>query len=1150
MPKKKESQIKKYFPIIAGFLFSLFFGGLSIVLFLLLSNNSQAQPIATEEDFDPKILYSHWNDKEPWMPCSEWVDVRSFSDTAKAEAVKCVEERDKALKERRDYYLDPNMGRHKARACNRACVEACEAAEASSFMSADCENGYISRPNEIEKVMLDCKNKCYDTSRAEENALRSPTQVIRQCCEGIEISEVVEDGPNCFDGVQNGNEEGVDCGGACEIECETDVLVSVSPKEVEMVADGKTSMDFVVTIIQDGEPLAGQEVSFRLNDERNQVDDDKEGEVVAKAGATDVKGQVIFTYTTAEQPRDFTTSTLVFQAVNQYGNPRARITLTPGFSIWCGNWQCQTGETHANCPEDCAKDLSRDEAYDYLVKKYNEIPLNPYARQGVWCASCPTNNRVLKAMAIETISSDQAKLDYAKRLKEKYEPWVCGSQQTRVINMLDGLRLSKDATERSIIEKYFDYGPVEVVAPYVLNTLAGHLAVAIYPKNTFWRDTAEIFDIWMKNNHGIYGIEDWEFMTDGRAGGFQCDPPFYPLCGGSYQRVKHPEFKLTPEEEAYKAALPQEVKNRLKASLNERAYSDVRDAQEKYMIERMMAFDARDKVRVVVECPFNVMIVNKETGERVGYDTEGNFVAEDTDVYPEIRAYKDSEVISYFMMPKDGDYEVKAAGIDSGKATVMTSYPTDDGEFEIYEYNNIDVKADSVLVLNLDSDKAKATLTIDEKQINSKLREKGVADDSVDYLVAVAEGLYPEENQPGLGGEIFPEEFTPLMFEPLFDGWSVLMLILALALFALGIVYFVKLRKKGKKTLGIVILALTWLAGILFLLIVAGRYVGEQEEVGSDYRGVNNNEQIINKKQSDNESLTKNEEIVEEVRSDVAEDVEDSSLSYTNDEYGYQLKMTPGWKGYMAETLPIDNERAVAVTQFYLPTEEDSEYSDKSGWFKMMIVTVYPLEAWKEERAECEELDLCWEEEIGRDANFVYAWSFFNGIQPDDIAEEAIMDMEQIVDSFVPATIAPVVVWDENTIMQIYQNCTYGYKIIYPKHWMDVTRDTYVQNASFKGDGITISIFAFDDGLTLDEFAANRTAAWSSAPASSRDQERNGKRLIAYEFTDPEAVYVFWEEGEYNLEMAVTGKDITEFIIGTGFFADFNNNIDRKGNCE
>lgn len=252
----------------------------------------------------------------------------------------------------------------------------------------------------------------------------------------------------------------------------------------------------------------------------------------------------------------------------------------------------------------------------------------------------------------------------------------------------------------------------------------------------------------------------------------------------------------------------------------------------------------------------------------------------------------------------------------------------------------------------------------------------------------------------------------------------------------------------------------------------------------------------------------------------------------------------------MTETLPIDNERAIAVTQFYLPIDEESEFSDKEGWFKMMIISVYPIEAWEEERAECEELDLCWDEEIGRDANYVYAWSFFNGIQPSDIPEQAIWDMEKIVETFKGSSKPKHISWDGDTEMVIYRNCEYGYQLPYPERWNRVTKGSDSSKANFKGDGITIGVNAFDNALTLESFAAKRTQAWQTEPVSSRDQERDGKRLIAYEYDDPEAVYVFWQEGDYNLELAVTGDNAENFIVETGFFTVFNNNISESELCK
>ncbi|MBD3281871.1 hypothetical protein GF391_03945 [Candidatus Uhrbacteria bacterium] len=158
--------------------------------------------------------------------------------------------------------------------------------------------------------------------------------------------------------------------------------------------------------------------------------------------------------------------------------------------------------------------------------------------------------------------------------------------------------------------------------------------------------------------------------------------------------------------------------------------------------------------------------------------------------------------------------------------------------------------------------------------------------------------------------------------------------------------------------------------------------------------------------------------------------------------------------------------------------------------------------------------------------------------------------MEKIVETFKGASQAPVVSWDDGAKMSLYRNCEYGYQLPYPEKWNRVTVDDTVANASFKGDGITVAVNAFKDGLGLDAFADKRTQAWQIEPVSSRDQQRDGKRLIAYEYDNPEAVYVFWQEGEYNLELAVTGDQAEQFIVGTGFFTEFNTNIAGTQICE
>ncbi len=64
-----------------------------------------------------------------------------------------------------------------------------------------------------------------------------------------------------------------------------------------------------------------------------------------------------------------------------------------------------------------------------------------------------------------------------------------------------------------------------------------------------------------------------------------------------------------------------------------------------------------------------------------------------------------------------------------------------------------------------------------------------------------------------------------------------------------------------------------------------------------------------------------------------------------------------------------------------------------------------------------------------------------------------------------------------------------------------------------------------------------------------QDQERNGKRLIADQYQNPEAVYVYWEDQDSFLELAVTGRQVNDFIVNTDFFSYFNINAFNPGLC-
>ena len=62
---------------------------------------------------------------------------------------------------------------------------------------------------------------------------------------------VFYEAPTCFDGKRNGTEEGVDCGGSCDLIC------SFSAADIEILADGASIGDERCSRVRDGLRRAG-----------------------------------------------------------------------------------------------------------------------------------------------------------------------------------------------------------------------------------------------------------------------------------------------------------------------------------------------------------------------------------------------------------------------------------------------------------------------------------------------------------------------------------------------------------------------------------------------------------------------------------------------------------------------------------------------------------------------------------------------------------------------------------------------------------------------------------------------------------------------------------------------------------------------------
>ena len=116
----------------------------------------------------------------------------------------------------------------------------------------------------------------------------------------------------------------------------------------------------------------------------------------------------------------------------------------------------------------------------------------------------------------------------------KFEGFTCGSCQTRVLGMLDKMRLHGTPAEKEVF-KYWDYGPIMALGTF-------HQVVVIYPKGSSWRTDGIVLDPWPNQKPEAMTLGEWMkrgslYMTP--------MPSFfwsgqYPLTGGKSYPTEPP----------------------------------------------------------------------------------------------------------------------------------------------------------------------------------------------------------------------------------------------------------------------------------------------------------------------------------------------------------------------------------------------------------------------------------------------------------------------------------------------------------------------------------------------------------------------------------------------------------------------------------
>lgn len=221
-----------------------------------------------------------------------------------------------------------------------------------------------------------------------------------------------------------------------------------------------------------------------------------------------------------------------------------------------------------------------------------------------------------------------------------YEPYTCGGYQSTVLELLDGLKFSKDPNERALLDNW-DYGPIEVQG-------GSHHAVVIYPKGTDWVKTGIILDPWITQKPEAYLIKDWRDYF----------PDYWGPVGDSYYKESHPNYPILGGK-----------------------YKDPKDRGIKpEYLERM-----KKGCRVMGNCPLNMRLID-EAGRVSGYSGDQR-----DDEIPEalvLRApLSDGTYWTEMGYPMDGSYKLVMEGLDKGDATIFIGFGMDGyDQRSIYQY--------------------------------------------------------------------------------------------------------------------------------------------------------------------------------------------------------------------------------------------------------------------------------------------------------------------------------------------------------------------------------------------------------------------------------------------------------------------------------
>jgi len=296
--------------------------------------------------------------------------------------------------------------------------------------------------------------------------------------------------------------------------------------------------------------------------------------------------------------------------------------------------------------------------------------------------------------------------------------------------------------------------------------------------------------------------------------------------------------------------------------------------------------------------------------------------------------------------------------------------------------------------------------------------------------------------------------------------------------------------------------------------------------------------------------------------------------TYENKQFGFKLKMTPTWKDYKAVQKDTDGGFGAAIIDFYLPSSK-ADYTDLPGYVELFTINVYYIERWPEYQDFCKEA-MCAGEEVGRNSKYVFTYSHISGFPPDDVSQQAILDMETIAKSieiFEPsgsgsssgaalsqqgiAGQAGKPAYNSNYVSgaNYYANCKYRYSLYYPSTWSTEGATSNSGQVFFVGPNARVKIesLGLTSGESLAAFAARRTSVMEGNKVWSETVEwdSKGTSTIRSYFTHPDSQSMHWIQGGRGMELMAFGDGYnSQFINIKNLLGSLTIDLDYIDTCD